>query len=411
MRRIKIKNFGPIKAGLREDDGFMDIKKVTVFIGNQGSGKSSIAKLASTLSWLEKALVRGDFREKDLTMYNRFKNKHCAYQNIHNYFKDNTEIEYRGTAYSFSYREGNFFVEKNPVNGYMVPKIMYIPAERNFVSAVDKPDKLKNLPSPLVTFLDEYENAKQDLKDSLVLPINNVKFEYQRLNSISWIVGDNYKIRLTEASSGFQSFVPLFLVTRYLALSLNKENDASRKELSVEEEKRIKQEIEKIYKNENLSDDVKRAALEVLSSRFKSSCFLNVVEEPEQNLFPSSQREILNKLTEYANQSEANGLILTTHSPYIINYLTLAVKGSQILEKINNSSINADELRDRLQAIVPLASCINFDSTAVYEIASDGIVNKLSSYDGIPSDENYLNAFLAETNQLFDNLLEIEEDL
>ena len=148
-----------------------------------------------------------------------------------------------------------------------------------------------------------------------------------------------------------------------------------------------------------------------MRSIFKSSCFLNVVEEPEQNLFPSSQREILNKLTEYANQSEANGLILTTHSPYIINYLTLAVKGSQILEKINNSSINADELRDRLQAIVPLASCINFDSTAVYEIASDGIVNKLSSYDGIPSDENYLNAFLAETNQLFDNLLEIEEDL
>jgi len=34
----------------------MDVKKVTVFIGNQGSGKSTVAKLISSFSWIEKAL-------------------------------------------------------------------------------------------------------------------------------------------------------------------------------------------------------------------------------------------------------------------------------------------------------------------------------------------------------------------
>jgi len=59
MNKIRIKNFGPIKEGYLENDGWMDIKKVTVFIGSQGSGKSTVAKLFSTLSWLEKDMTRG----------------------------------------------------------------------------------------------------------------------------------------------------------------------------------------------------------------------------------------------------------------------------------------------------------------------------------------------------------------
>ena len=42
--KIRIKNFGPIKEGV-ENDGWIEIKKVTAFIGNQGSGKSTIANL------------------------------------------------------------------------------------------------------------------------------------------------------------------------------------------------------------------------------------------------------------------------------------------------------------------------------------------------------------------------------
>ncbi len=62
MSRIRIKIFGAIKEGLRENDGWTDIKKVTVFTGNQRSGKSTRAKLISTFTWLEKAQFRGDFR-------------------------------------------------------------------------------------------------------------------------------------------------------------------------------------------------------------------------------------------------------------------------------------------------------------------------------------------------------------
>lgn len=73
MARIRIKQFGPIKEGFSDNGGFLEVRKVTVFIGKQGSGKSSIAKLISTMTWLEKAMTRGDLREQDLARYNRFR--------------------------------------------------------------------------------------------------------------------------------------------------------------------------------------------------------------------------------------------------------------------------------------------------------------------------------------------------
>jgi hypothetical protein len=41
-------------------------------MGNQGTGKSTIAKIFSTLSWIEKALTRGNFTDDYLLRYKRF---------------------------------------------------------------------------------------------------------------------------------------------------------------------------------------------------------------------------------------------------------------------------------------------------------------------------------------------------
>ena len=55
MQQLFIKNFGPIKSGFTDSkDGFFDISKLTIFVGDQGTGKSSIAKLISLFSWIEK---------------------------------------------------------------------------------------------------------------------------------------------------------------------------------------------------------------------------------------------------------------------------------------------------------------------------------------------------------------------
>ena len=123
---------------------------------------------------------------------------------------------------------------------------MYVPSERNFTSSVRNIRTLKGLPSTFYTFSDEFVGALEDLRGQILLPINNVKLEHQKLNKIPWIIGDNYKIRLSDSSSGFQSLVPLFVVSEYLAKSLGKEEKGNIKTISIDEERRIRKEVEMI---------------------------------------------------------------------------------------------------------------------------------------------------------------------
>ena len=96
MTSIKIKHFGPIVEGYTENDGFINIDKLMIFIGGQGSGKSTVVKLISTLSWLEKALFKETISIKDVSENGAFKDIWCEYQSIQNYFKKNSFVEYKG---------------------------------------------------------------------------------------------------------------------------------------------------------------------------------------------------------------------------------------------------------------------------------------------------------------------------
>ena len=82
MAQLRIKKFGPIVQGMQGNDGWLTFKRVTVFIGNQGSGKSTVAKLFSTFSWMEKALVRGDYEQKWFERKDRFKNQLLPYHRL-----------------------------------------------------------------------------------------------------------------------------------------------------------------------------------------------------------------------------------------------------------------------------------------------------------------------------------------
>lgn len=410
MSRIKIKNFGPIKDSTSLDDGWIEIKKVTMFMGNQGSGKSTVAKLISTFSWMEKVLTRGDFKEKEFTA-NRFKNKYCGYHRITNYFiKDKTEISYQGDSYHFTYtKRGEFQINRvaNGMNVYPLPQIMYVPAERNFISMVNKPNLIKDLPDALLTFLSEYDKAKDSIKGTFTLPINHASLEYNKQNDIIFVKGEGYRVRLMESSSGFQSIVPLYLVSQYLSGSVKEQANKSTK-MSSDEAKRFEKEVSNIWENTNLSEEQRRIALSILSSKFNKSAFINIVEEPEQNLFPSSQWEMMQSLLAFNNSLEANKLIITTHSPYLINGLTIAVKAGILKEKAASN----DAAQEMINAIYPIESSIMPNDIAIYEFNEEsGSISLLETYQGLPSDDNFLNSMLEITNDKFADLLEIQQTL
>jgi len=415
MSRIKIKNFGPIKKGYQDNDGWIDVKKVTVFVGNQGSGKSTVAKLISTFTWIEKALVRGDYNKKWFERKNKLKNQYLNYHRLENYFKtngvDNTVIEYQGDAYSIIYKNGSLIIQEILGVAYPLPQIMYVPAERNFITYVKTPKELKLSSESLKEFLAEYDNAKNEMKGLVKLPINNVNIEYDKLNDTLNLKGLNYKVKLTEASSGFQSLVPLYLVSGYLANSVKKQSEVNKEPMSSDELKRFKNGVNDIWSNDSLTDEQKRVALSVLSSKFNKTAFVNIVEEPEQNLFPSSQWQMLQSLLEFNNINSGNKLIMSTHSPFIINFLSIAIQGEYLKSKID-TSLKSSQLIPKLNQIISEKAMVSSSVVVVYQLdETDGSIKKLSMPEGIPSDNNYLNDNLRACNQLFDSLLEIEEEL
>ena len=396
MSSIIIKNFGAIKM----HNAPIEIKKVTFFIGNQGSGKSSVAKLIATFMWIEKALVRGDYDKKWFKRKNRFKNTFLPYHRIENYLKENTFIQYKGEAYIITYENKFLKFEEKKNNNYSLPQIMYVPSERNFIAYVKSPKELKLSSEALKEFLTEFDNSKEIVKN-LSLPINKAMLDYDKLNNTLNLKGEDYKIKLTEASSGFQSFAPIYMVSNYLVNTIKKDSGI-KVSMSGDEISRFRKEIEQLYKDKYLNDELKRIAISVLSKKFNKTSFVNIVEEPEQNLFPTSQRDMLYSLLKINNEIADNKLIITTHSPYLVNYISVAVEAGKLTQGVTAVK------QKQLNKIVPISSVVNSDDLAIYQLNEKGSVELLESYEGIPSDENFLNDEIGRTNELFADLLDLQ---
>lgn len=432
MSRIKIKNFGPIREGFVENDGWMDVNKVTVMIGDQGSGKSTMAKLISLFSWIEKSIARNTISPEQLNV-EIFKNL-CLQQEIYEYFSDDTYLSFEGDAYNFEYdeRKKSF---KAKVNGsgnksYILPKIQYVSAARNLltilynISLQQIPDKngnvidlSSNIPFMVKVLNFEYMKALEAFaQNGFSLPVNDTSVYFQNHNT--FIIAKGKRVAMASASSGIQSITPLLLVSHFLLNEVSKNIYEKVKTI----DNNLKGRIEANFSEESaellekfkqvcafgkgiLTEKKDEILLDEKLKKFIPSFFINIVEEPEQNLFPTSQQKVINSLLEYNNALDSNKLIITTHSPYIIGYMTLAVKAMELYKKAKK-----EEVRAQINEIVPQKSAISYDDLVIYELdEKDGSIHKLDTYKGIPSSKNYLNSELSEKNELYAQLLDIED--
>ena len=389
MSNIIIRNFGAIK----EQSAPIEIKKVTFFIGNQGSGKSTVAKLIATFMWIEKALFKESYNPQWFEKNNTFRDLFLSYHRLENYLKENTYIQYIGSAFSITYTKGQLSFEKKEM-AYTLPQLMYVPSERNFISYMKSMRELKVASAALNDFLAAYTYAKEKMTE-IPLPINESYLLYDKDRDILYVKGEDYRVQLSEASSGFQSLVPLFLVSDYLVNSIRNKTEP----MSIEERKQFEKQIKEIYANPYFTEEQRRSAANALSEKFNKTSFVNIVEEPEQNLFPTSQRDMLYSLLKINNDIPANKLIITTHSPYLVNYVSVSVEAGKLKQGV------IAEKGGQLSEIVP----INAHDLAIYQLKEeDSTIELLDSYEGIPSDENFLNDEIGRTNELFADLLDLQ---
>lgn len=403
VNELKIQNFGAITSGYDKNSGYLEFKQNTFFCGSQGTGKSSIAKIYSTFVWLEKALLRGDLAEKDLEKRNVFVNKYLKFQNIDSYVKYNTLLHFRGQFYDFIFSQATLEVKKkNPAMDYDRPKITYMAAERNLISILGREGKKnKMIPYSLLFLVSDFDEACENIKGDITLPINDIKFKYDKLNSMCNVYSDSFKLKLRESSSGLQSATPLYITLKYMYDKVINGEYEDKK--SSEEIEKTNERIRKVLLDDTLSDEARTSLIKLLSDN-KNKRLISIVEEPEQNLYPETQENLLYELLHLSGTGE-NQLVITTHSPYIINSVTLAIKAKQVAEKLRSK-----DLQQRLDDLVPYHSMIDGTKATIYELYLDGSIRELKKFNDMPSDENQLNTMLERSNEKFDAILDLKDE-
>ena len=354
--RIIVRSFGPVK------DLDIILKKVTLFIGDQGTGKSCVAKLFSTFKWMEKVLCQKKYKPSYFEQYNRFKTKLCAYHRIETFINKDSYIRYVGDLYEFLYENGNFSIIDKCRDIKGIAKIMYVPAERSIVSVAENKSKLlKELPDSSETFSDEFVNAKKYFQSGYNLPFEGLRFEYDNLNDTGWIRGNDYKVRLTNASSGIQSSLPMCIVSEYLSSKISNKEEIK---LSKEEKDKLEKRVAEIMQNDEYSESIKDMMIRQLSYVNRYNQFINIVEEPELNLFPRSQMQTLCSLISNNASSDENMLVFTTHSPYSLAIINTMIMGAKAYANAE------EEQKNQIETILPTRYQIHEDDIAAYRLSS-----------------------------------------
>ena len=400
--RLIVKSFGPVR------DLDITFKKVTLFIGDQGTGKSCVAKLFSMFKWLEKVLIQKKYKRNYFEQYNRFLTKLCPYHRIESFIQPDSYLRFESNRYDFVYSDGSFRIyDKNKDAGLFrtnhqneagISKIMYVPAERSIVSVAENKTKLlKELPDSSETFSDEFVNAKKFFKSGYELPFEGLHFEYDSLNEVGWIRGGNYKVRLINASSGIQSSLPMCMVSEYLSKMIA---DREEIKLSKEEKDRLEKRVAEIMQDDDISDIIKDMMIRQLSSANRYDRFINIVEEPELNLFPQSQMEVLCSLVAINASSNQNMLVLTSHSPYTLAILNMLVIGAKAYQRASEVD------RAEIERILPHRYHLNENDVVAYRLSSnDGDYCKLiiNLKTGMIA-KNDLDSCSDEINRIFNQL-------
>lgn len=332
MIKLQLKNFGPII-----DSGELSISTISMFIGPQGSGKSSVLKVLSLCSWLEKIIMT--CRPKahyDYTHYNRFIRELKNYYRLNdNYFSDDTEILYesdfillRQIGYK---RNATITIKNNLFLKRHNSTLSFIPSERNLVSAVKNVERTYRVSDFDVLYDFIYEWSKVRDKFTRTTPlhlgsIRNATYYYDTKNGGDMIhLEDSDKTFSTfYASSGLQSALPVEALLTYKCSAIGTQAPVSVEQYEI---------IEKL--SATLSKGNPKTARKIADNLQNYHAAKLFIEEPEQNLFPESQWQLVRKVVRLISSarslSESNDsfAVLTTHSPYVLNCLSILALASK----------------------------------------------------------------------------------
>jgi len=339
--KLIVRDFGPIK------NAELDIKKTTVLIGPQGSGKSTLAKLVAIFNSIKNGEENLIELLSKYSISRKYVNNQTVLEKRRVVDSFSREISYRDLKLNYNFASSSTGIKAKYFDDL---KHFYIPAERTFLplfidSIFDLLTQEASIPSFILEFAREYSVAKKKINSLLVTYLD---VSYKNENGNDYISnGESGDILLSESASGYQSIFPMKLVI---------ENNINR-----------------------------------VGNFF-------IIEEPELNLYPSTQKNLVYDLTKKCIKRDGQ-LLMTTHSPYVLSSLNNLLFAYKVAQK-------HPEQAEEIAKIIPKESWLNPEDFAAYFV-SDGTVRSITSLTTGLIAENELDGVSEDIGDEFDALMEI----
>ena len=387
MKKLIINKVGPIKHVE------LELKRVNVIIGPQSAGKSCILKLACFCAWIEKRF-QIEQNAKVFANEDYIKENLINFHKLEGYFNEESSFEYQTDfmklIYVHSKHEGVKLSWKNKHWNYLRTRISYIPAERNLVAAIPNWMDVNLGNNYILNFVSDWSMSRQLNDENHHLKVMNlgVNYYYDSQSGRDWVeIGEGKPLHLTNVSSGLQSIIPMWVNLEYLFRQQYQPNMYS----TVRNHQEGEAILSRIYnakyapkcRNMNMSDmflgkigkmgnglmffsseqdyEECKQIYEAYTKIHSSDIYL---EEPEQNLFPLAQVDLVYSLLQEI-KNRGDSIFMATHSPYILYALNNCMLGGKVSGRIS---------ADNLSLSLRMKSWINPREVAVWELR-DGILS------------------------------------
>lgn len=320
---IIIKNFGPLKEV--EID---DIKPLTVFIGKSAGGKSTSMKVIVLMRYIYKMVnIRSYLKNAKITRSPfKLRFNSLLHDGLKGMITAQTEIYYtveiNGNKYTLKYTNRGLQSDINiPDKDLIFFKEAYVSGMRSLIPIwASKAVSVKgeNLGFFFHETFNDFNDATDVIKEQK-LEYLNLKMKVRKsgnrpkLFTIESLQNDAVPIELRYASSGIQTSAPLVAIVHYFAQEFSFKDAFQRSVLNY------------LYKQDLLT----KFTLGI--NRNKLGKYVHIhIEEVELSLAPEDQRAFMSNLVEevfHKNKKDRKlGLMVSTHSPYIVNHLNVLLR-------------------------------------------------------------------------------------
>ena len=415
MQKIIINNFGSIKYAE------IEVKKILVLIGEQASGKSTIAKLIYFFKTIQEDLFSQIYRDKQNQSLDINSDiLPPIQQKFYNFFGPTNNLPDFEITFYYSFNENKFLKLSNdenkkmkisPIDTFINEKFTILASDikfrlrqeylninknRNIQPLIKEEEKIKYAQQLYDLLNDLFQNKQRDLLfivagrsatvaypslfDNLKqnIPIDNYERSSKTLDEMLLEKFIEKFVRVKDIFRKFRNFEGL--------IESYSENNIKEKLYQV------KNKIDKILKGEYRIDDLGEKILfnketeeyiylsntssgQQESIRILQDIFLNILdntkvlrilEEPEAHLFPVAQKQLIELLALMVNQNDDNQLIITTHSPYVLTVFNNLLFANRVVEK--NPSTESE-----VAQIIPQDSWLSAKDFSAYSLGNQSV--------------------------------------